>query len=461
MTDNLTTQQQPNQYPLSVPQYMQPEDEISLVDLWLVIAKHKRIFWYVFTTILLLALLAALLIPKKYTLTSTIGIGLMVQDNKEKLLESPETVKAKLDNALVPKILSQYEDKDIRRTRFNISVPKNSDLVIIKTEVKEGEIEKFSKILSVMTDEIENNHKIILKPIRDGIKAEIIQKELELKKANDPRFYEPIKKNIESDLKEAEVELKKFEDPTLYGYKLEALNKELSNEKANLESLKDNESLLKNKISRLTDLSESIEDEISQVKQQINDTMTRRNDIAVNALSSTYDTPIIMLDNELQQYRDRLVSLEERLYIDIENEFSELLKELNENGRMQKQQQTLIIEKQREIENFKIENKLEIEKQQAVIARINAELLEKTADWEQNIEILKKEMADLNQQLDNIIDTRAISEPMRSEMPTGTSKKVVVLLGGVLAIMFGLFATFLAEFARKVSEKREMNDQLT
>ncbi len=72
---------------------------------------------------MVLGLIVALVIPKKYSITSTIGIGQTIQDDQVILLESPETVKAKLENALVPETLSQYEDEDIRLSRIRCNHP--------------------------------------------------------------------------------------------------------------------------------------------------------------------------------------------------------------------------------------------------------------------------------------------------------------------------------------------------
>ena len=84
--------------PVNIPQYVYPEDEISLIDLWLVIVKHKKIFWMVFAAVVAVGLFAALVMPKKYSVFSTISIGKTMQNDQAVLLESPETVKAKLEN---------------------------------------------------------------------------------------------------------------------------------------------------------------------------------------------------------------------------------------------------------------------------------------------------------------------------------------------------------------------------
>ena len=51
------------------------EDEISLVDLWLVLVKRKRLVWGIFVLSILLGLAAAFMLTKKYAYTTAIEIG--------------------------------------------------------------------------------------------------------------------------------------------------------------------------------------------------------------------------------------------------------------------------------------------------------------------------------------------------------------------------------------------------
>jgi hypothetical protein len=399
-------------------------------------------------------LIVALAIPAKYSITSTIGIGQTIQDDKVILLESPETVKAKLEYALVPKILNQYEDEAIRLTEFEVSIPKNSDLVLIKTKVKEEEIGQFKKIITEMTDAIETDHERVLMPVRARIKADIMQKELELKRENDQRFYEPIIKDMESQLKEAEISLEKLEDPTIQGYRRKALEIQLENEKNQLASLKERESILKASKGRLDRLSDLLIYQISELKEQIKGAIKLQQESVTATKTGAQGMAMLMIDNELQQNRTRLGSLEERLYIDLENQHSELQKEINDITRQRAHQHVVIEEKEKNLEKYQVENKQDVEKQKTEIAKIAAQKMKIPADREQKIESIQQQIADLNEQLSNIIDTRTITQPMRSKKTTGTSKRLIVVLAAVLGVMLGLFSVFFAEFRDKVRSQQ-------
>ncbi len=299
--------------------------------------------------------------------------------------------------------------------------------MLIQTKVKEDEVEQFKEIISEMTKAIETDHDRILRPIRARIKASIMLKELELKRENDQRFYEPIIKNMESRIKGAEISLKKLEDPTIQGYKLKALEIQLQNEKNQLASLKGRAAILKTKKERLGRLSDLLIYQIAELKEQIKGATKLQQESVSETKSGAQGMAMLMIDNELQQNRTRLATLEERLYIDLENQHSELQKEIDDNDREQLHQIALIDEKEKNLEKYRVENKMDVEKQKTDIAEIEAEKIKIPADREQKIEVLKQQIVILNEQLANIIDTRTVAEPMRSQKPTGTSRKALLL----------------------------------
>ncbi|MDJ0805222.1 MAG: hypothetical protein QNJ78_00145 [Gammaproteobacteria bacterium] len=439
--------------PVNIPQYVYPEDEVSLVDIWLVILEHKNVFWKVFFITLILGFIVALIIPIKYSITSTIDIGQTIRDDQVILLESAESVKAKLENALVPKILIQYDDEDIRLTEFDITIPKNSDLVLITTEVEEDQVSQFEKIVTQMAQAIEQDHERILRPIRASIRETILQKELELQLENDQRIYEPIIKDMESKLKGEEVNLAKLEDPTIHEHRIKALEIQIDNEKSQLESLKERGAILNSKKERLNQLSDLLIYQIAELKEQIKRAIKVQQGSVSDAKSSEQGMTMLMIDNELQQNRTRLSSLEERLYIDLENQHADLQKEINDNNRDQIQQTALIDEKEKNLKKFLVEHRLNVEKQKTDIITIKAQKLKIPAEREQKIAVLKQEIINLNERLENILETQSVAEPMRSQEPVGLTKIMLFAFAIVLAGFIAVMSTFIIQFRSKVQSQ--------
>jgi DNA repair exonuclease SbcCD ATPase subunit len=222
------------------------------------------------------------------------------------------------------------------------------------------------------------------------------------------------------------------------------------NEKNQLESIKERESILKTKKERLSQLSDLLIYQIGELKDQIKSSMKLQQESVKQTKSGSQGMAMLMIDNELQQNRNRLATLEERLYIDLENQHSELQKEINDNNRDQLHQLALIDEKQKNLDKYLVENKLDIDQQKTAIAKKEAEKVKIPADREQNVEVLKQQIDVLEEQLSNIINTRAVTEPMRSQKPTSISKLMIIALAFMLATIFGFFATFIAVFRQKV-----------
>ena len=61
-------------------------------------------------------------------------------------------------------------------------------------------------------------------------------------------------------------------------------------------------------------------------------------------------------------------------------------------------------------------------------------------------------------QLANLRATKIISQPMKSQKPSGTSNKLVVIIASFAGLFIGIFSAFFIEFAGKVREKKaELN----
>jgi len=419
-----------------------------------VIVKHKRIFLIVVSLAVIVGLVTALTLPNKYSVISTIGIGQTIQNDKAILLESPETVKAKLENALVPLLLEQYDDEGIRTAKFVISIPKNSDLVILENKVKEDEIALFSQIHNKLITTLGLHHERLLKPFNKGIKAAIEKNKLELSNLQDERFFAPEQKSAESNLKIAESDLAMLENPVIQEYKLKTIGVDLENEKSKLDALNVEEGALKAKKVQLSKLSDRLVSQIKELEDHIKAMLSKQQRSMTEAIDEPQAMILLMIDKELQQNRNRLTKLEERLYVGLENQHSELLREISDIKRQQIHQVAVIEEKQKFLEKYQVENKLEQEKQKLIITRIKAELSKLSLEREQEIALKNQEISVLNTELGNIINTKAVSYPMRSQKPTGLSKELIVVLAIMLGMTLGLFGVFVAEIQSRARSRQ-------
>jgi hypothetical protein len=136
----------------------QNKDEISLMDIALIIAKRFKSTCASF--LIAFALLSALVIQyeRDYSLTSIIQIGSFDTDNP---IESPEAVSLRLQQGILPQILSKLEKEgaiDPEAFIVNISNPSKTKIIVIDSKIKKSTEEKYTIIHSKLVETIVNQH---------------------------------------------------------------------------------------------------------------------------------------------------------------------------------------------------------------------------------------------------------------------------------------------------------------
>ncbi len=337
------------------------DDEISLIDLLMVLTRHKKLMAGVFILCVGTSLAAALLREAKYTYSSSIEIGSIAEQGEKgqslRLIDNPATLQAKIQEGYIPLVLHDFGKEGMTKQTFAISarVPKGSSLVVIeaKASADDGDIVK----------RLENS---------------VIQ----LVKADHARMLDVVKSDI---------------------------NEELTNEQRNLEAQLDTQKVIKAKLEHNKALAKLLEKQVNEANTQIADIVANRKKARAMNGNEARAMTLLMLDNELEQNRQWLATLEERMQILIPTENDSLNKELADSSR----------------------------KQEGIQAKI----------------------AQLQLKLRNIQETRAIIEPTRSIEPVGVSKAVIAILGVFLGAMLAMFAAFVAEIVGRVRKEIAMHSQ--
>ncbi|HHI93652.1 MAG TPA: hypothetical protein ENK04_09105 [Gammaproteobacteria bacterium] len=325
------------------------EDEINLVDLWLVLVKHRTLMVAVVVLCVLAGIMFALLVPPKYQYSTSIELGTRLSGNNVVVIESPETLLAKIQESYIPLARQQYliEHPAMEGVpKIEARIPKGSQVIVLSSKGAERDGVTHKAVQQAVIDMITADH---------GRITDVLRKETEI----------------------------------------------LQNQAvAKLEELKDDATLIQAREKRLEDVSALL---TSQAKEVRDDLAQARMDRA-NAIKQTKDESraltLMMLDSGVQQYRQRLAQIEERLKIKVVDSRDTLVRQLASNRRTQLSQQDTI-------------GKLEI-------------------------------------QLANLRETRALMPPMRSPEAKGPGGALIVMLALVLGLMLGVFAAFFAEFLSKV-----------
>lgn len=155
----------PNQAPTDGYQNRQySEDEISLVDIVLILYRHKWLMLGSFLVCVVAAVGYSLGKAPTYEYVTAISIG--VADDKMPI-ESPEMVKSRLEYIYIPRVqraiaAERGVEPDRVAYKVDISVPKNTGFVVIATKSAGSDTEEVKKLLNnLATMVIEGHSKVV------------------------------------------------------------------------------------------------------------------------------------------------------------------------------------------------------------------------------------------------------------------------------------------------------------
>ena len=325
------------------------EDEINLVDLCVVLVKRRILVAVVVALCVLTGMMFALLIPAKYQYSTSIELGTRLGGESVVVIESPETLLAKIQESYIPLARQQYLVEHAAvgaMPKTEARIPKGSQIIVLSSKGAERDGVAHKAVQQAVVNMVKTDHKRI---------TDVLRKETEI-------------------LQNRAV--------------------------AKLEELKDDATLIQAREKRLGDVSVLL---ASQAKD-VRDDLARASADRANAIKQAKDESraltLMMLDSGVQQYRQRLAEIDERLKIKVVDSRDTLVRELANNRRAQLSQQDTIVK--------------------------------------------------LKTQLANLRETQALMLPMRSLDATGPGGSLIVVLALLLGLVLGVFGAFFAEFLSKV-----------
>ncbi len=273
------------------------EDEISLVDLWLVFEKHKKLFVGILLAFVISGLAVALTKSKQYSYTTSIEIA----RSTEGLLEEPGTVLAKLQQSYIPLVINEYENNSPeakKGIKIDASIPKGSEIIVLNSKGSEDAEPLFARLHQSVVEKITRDHDSTI----TVIKAE-----------------------FEAQLHGAENKLGELRDKAMF---------------------------IENQVKRLDEKSKLISKQIDEIGKVIEE--SRKNRIkAVNEVTGEAKAmTLLLIDNEIQQYQERESMLIEQLHLGLASDRDTLKQELANNSRAQAEQQEKILEMKAKIANI-------------------------------------------------------------------------------------------------------------
>lgn len=154
-------------------------DEISLVDISLVLVRNKSLFYIVFLLVLLIGSAVALYLPEKFSYTSTIEIGHQVENGKARQLEPSSTLLAKLEHGYISQVILDYRktnpDDDEKYEIIASEPESNSSILLLQTEGTEDQEEILIDFLASITQYAIDDHNRIYLSVKNDLESRLKQ----------------------------------------------------------------------------------------------------------------------------------------------------------------------------------------------------------------------------------------------------------------------------------------------
>ncbi|MBK9130728.1 MAG: hypothetical protein IPM20_03665 [Gammaproteobacteria bacterium] len=430
-------------------------DEISLLDLWLTLMRWK---WLLAGGLVLGiggAALVALLIPDKSQLNTTIEIGALPANGIATPLESPSSIKVKLENSYIPLTQRQFQEKygngKDSLLFVNVMLPKDSNLVVLESRAPEQDFDgRYVEFHREISRQLINDHVRKLAVQRHRLEIDTARARMTLDALRDKKALEVKRLALETKYRQAEAEMQRVSDPGIFEARRKALENQVQAAKLKSDSLRGREQLLRMQLGQLDTQKHLLEAQATQLDGQLRSAGAAR----IRAVSEVSDESRAMtqllIDNEIRESSDRLAVLQERLLVGAANEALEINNAIEENKRAQLLQRDEILESEAQLEQFLREHEISIQEEENRLPELKAQMALLIAEHEYSVQEQEYAVKELENRLENFTDTRIVSEPVRSIGNSGTSSSVILALGAICGIMFGVFAALFAEFLRKL-----------
>lgn len=448
-------------YPQPMPMYSYAtaEDEINLVDVWISLSRYWKPFFIAFVFIIVLGTVFSLFVYKeRYSLVTTIQIGSVEKDNKIIPLESAESLLSKINSSISPNYTHQWMRENGHGKVFTTDVnsPKGSDVVTLTNKVKENELTLFKEYQQGLAELIIDDQQRLIKSFQANLVAERELAQLELDTLQNPLSLGVKLKASEIKLDSERQKLKKLQDEKFFGIQKNEFQNKIVAGQHELDLLKTNANSLQAQMKRMEETKDILAKSIEELSQQIKDSRSNQRKAQADATELSAMSQLL-IDNEIQQNNNRLQSLEERYYVTLENDKTELLNKIEANRLQQ-----IDIEKKNNVLKQKydqliLDNKLQIEQQNLVIDQAKLEVERIKFDHQNQISEKTQRIREIETLLENYNETRVVSEPVASLGPTGLKRNMLLVIVVFIALFGGFLASLLAMFADKVRQrKREL-----
>ncbi len=160
------------------------DDEISLVDLVMMLTHRKILIASIFIICVTLGSAKSLITSKTYTYSTSIEIGSQIIGGSIIPFETPQALLAKLQYSYIPQTLSELKQsspEDKTRHYVKSSVPTGSNITLMKTKGTEDKAVILKRLLQQISQKAIQDHSRIFQSVKKSLETRLNQATLRLK----------------------------------------------------------------------------------------------------------------------------------------------------------------------------------------------------------------------------------------------------------------------------------------
>ncbi len=438
------------------------DDEISLVDLWLVLSKRRNILLAIILAFLAAGTTFALIKPVMYDYSAVLQIGSMAsqgtEDDGPNYIESPANVLEKLTKSYIPLVLSEYlkahpDEKTAPKVKAVLS--KNSDLITLEARGKEIDSAEYQGILNNIIGYVQKDHQPQMDITRGQYERALQKAQMDMAVLTNPLTLKAKKTQQEISLLQNQINLDNLKDKRLTRVVKQKLVTKKQEHTNKLAGLADEHIRLNSELKRLNDVDRLLEKRIADLSVTIKDELKNRQISVRNVSTGPEAMTVLLLDNQIQSNRNQLASLEERLDIKQHSQREKLNNQLKANTRSQAFHQKLLADINNKLQKIDIDNNHAQQKLSIKQSGLQLSLEKMLLEHENKIITQQQKIDGINFKLKGLRDTQPLTQPLQSLEPVGIGKKLIVIISLMAGLFIGIFSVFFLEFLSRVREKTQ------
>lgn len=430
-------------------------DELSLFDLWAVLVRRRAIAILTTLTVIALAGVYAFVVPSAYMFSTAIEIGSYVEQSNGDMrvrvpLELPNSVRQRLEVALVPMARREFDDSDVEVPKVSVGSNDSSEVVAVTTEVPESRREHVVALHQRIADLIVDAHKKIFGKIMSDLEQVLEERQLQLSYIEDPVVERSRIQPLEEALAESERRLQTI-DTNYQTQRLRSVNRQ-EEARFDLADLRDQQQLLKGRIDSLEKNKSLLQEEIRAGQAVVEELLSSRANAPERRSNSSESNSVQMISGQVDQARSRVQELQNRVDIVLAQDLLSAANDLDENARAQRRVASDIEALGNEIAKIDSDYKATLADQHALVELSRVRLNDEQLKYRGMIEEARFGVQAATNNLADVTPTRVLFVALSSPESVGPGKALLLSLGAILGTMLGIFCAFGTEFVSRANQ---------